>query len=153
MRKMSLWLVLAILLFQCQEEELVTPAIEQPVTESNESARIATAANSFNVSITGSDAGDGSATKPWRTLRYAVSRVPANQGFIIVLSAGTFVETGLIEVPLGVSVMGAGIDRTILKAASSFYYYPASPAYATEKFLISLNEYNQLNGNQSLSEF
>jgi hypothetical protein len=154
MRKMSLWLVLAVLLFQCQENELIAPAdnLTTAVGETQSSVVITTA-NSFNVSVTGSDAGDGSVTKPWRTLRYAVSKVPANQGFIIVLSAGTFVESGLIEVPLGVSVVGAGVDKTILKAASSFYYYPASPAYATDKFLISLNEYNQRDGNQTLSGF
>jgi hypothetical protein len=154
MKKMSVWLVLAVLLFQCQENELIAPADNQTAIASTDSdAALLTAANSFNVSITGSDAGDGSATNPWRTLRYAVSKVPANQGFTIVLSAGTFVESGLIEVPLGVSVIGAGVDKTILKAASSFYYYPSSPAYATDKFLISLNEYNQRDGNQILSGF
>jgi hypothetical protein len=154
MRKMSLWLVLAVLLFQCHENELIVPADNPTASASIDSnAALLTAENSFNVSIIGSDAGDGSASKPWRTLRYAVSKVPANQGFTIVLSAGTFVESGLIEVPLGVSILGAGVDKTILKAASSFYYYPSSPAYATDKFLISLNEYNPRDGNQTLSGF
>ena len=110
-------------------------------------------ANTLFVSTTGNDAGDGSAAKPWKTLRYAVTKVPASQGYTIQLSAGTFIETGLIEVPLGVNVIGAGIDQTILKAAPSFYYYPASPAYATDKFLISLNAGTQLNGNQTLKSF
>lgn len=153
MRQMFMWLVIGLSLFQCQENDLLTPQPTQQLTNSSESQFVLTAANSFNVSATGSDAGDGSVTKPWKTLRYAVSKVPVNQGFTIVISAGTFVESGLIEVPLGVSIIGAGIDKTILKAASSFYYNPTTPAYATDKFLISLNEFNQLNGNQSLSGF
>src|SRR5688500_11060767 len=91
----------------------------------------------YYVDLAGIDAsGDGSADKPWRTLLYAASRVPANQGHIIKLSAGTFVENGRVDLPLGVSIEGSGKDVTILKANSAFYYYPASPGYATDKFLI-----------------
>ena len=111
-------------------------------------------ANIYYVSTTGNDAsGDGSAGMPWRTLLYTVTRVAANQGHTIQLASGTFLENGLVEVPLGVNVIGAGIDQTILGAASSFYYNPATPGYATDKFLISLNEFNQLNGNQTLKGF
>ena len=111
-------------------------------------------ANIYYVSTTGNDAsGDGSAGMPWRTLMYTVTRVAANQGHTIQLASGTFLENGLVEVPLGVNVIGAGIDQTILGAASSFYYNPATPGYATDKFLISLNEFNQLNGNQTLKGF
>src|SRR5882762_1274650 len=108
----------------------------------------------YYVSTTGSDvSGNGSSASPWKTLMYAVTKVAANQGHTIQVCAGTFVEAGLVEVPLGVSVAGAGIDVTIFKAASSFYYHPADPGYGTDKFLISLSEFNQLNGNQSLKNF
>src|SRR5260221_5015819 len=91
-------------------------------------------ANVYYVTLTGNDSsGDGSAANPWRTLVYAVTRVAANQGHTIQLGAGIFVESGLVEVPLGVSIEGAEIDLTILKAASSFYYPPADPGYATDK--------------------
>lgn len=81
----------------------------------------------YYVDVTGNDAsGDGSSGKPWRTLKFAASRVAANQGHIIKLSAGTFVEAGLIDIPAGVSIEGAGKDVTILKANSSFYYNPAA---------------------------
>ncbi len=154
MRQMFVWLFIALFLFQCQDEELLTSqTTTQQIDASSKTLTNITAANSFNVSVNGNDTNDGTAARPWRTLRYAVSKVPVNQGFYIVLSEGTFVESGLIEVPLGVNIIGAGVDKTILKAASSFYYYPASPAYATDKFLISLNEVNQLNGNQLLSDF
>src|SRR5258706_15547930 len=108
-------------------------------------------ANVFYVTVTGNDAsGDGTASNPWKTLMYAVTKVAANQGHTIQVGAGTFVENGLVEVPLGVSILGAGKDVTIFKAASSFFYHPADPGYGTDKFLISLSEYNPSNGNQSL---
>lgn len=108
----------------------------------------------YFVALTGDDSlGDGSITKPWRSLFTAASKVAPNQGHVIQLGAGTFVERGLIEIPPGVSVIGQGKDVTILKAASSFYYHPASPSYATDRFLISLSAYSQVNGNQSLQGF
>ncbi|WP_040496474.1 Ig-like domain-containing protein, partial [Fulvivirga imtechensis] len=108
----------------------------------------------YYVDVNGDDAsGDGSASKPWRSLRYAVSKVPANQGHVIKLSAGTFIENGLVEVPLGVSIEGSGKDNTVLKAQSSFHHYPASPGYATDKYLISLTASNPTNGNQHLKNF
>ena len=112
------------------------------------------APNTFYVSTTGDNAaGDGTAAKPLKTLAFAITKVPVSQGYTIELSAGTFIENGLIEVPLGVNITGAGIDQTILKSASSFYYHPATPGYATDKFLISLNESSQQNGNQTLKGF
>lgn len=111
-------------------------------------------ANIYYVSTTGNDtSGDGSAANPWKSLKYAVTKVAASQGHVIQVGAGTFMESGLVEVPLGVSILGVGKDITIFKAASSFYYHPADPGYATDKFLISLSEYNPSNGNQSLKNF
>jgi hypothetical protein len=108
----------------------------------------------YYVSTTGNDStGNGSATSPWRTLMYAAAHVPASQGHTIQVSAGTFIENGLVEIPLGVNVIGAGKDVTILKAASSFYYHPADPGYATDKFLISLSQVNPSPGNQTLQNF
>ena len=108
----------------------------------------------FYVNTNGNDTtGDGSASKPWRTLRYAVAKVPANQGHIIRMSAGTFVEDAQIEIPPGVSIEGAGKHLTIIQAASSFYYNPANPGYAAEKFLLSLKAQVESEGNQSLKHF
>jgi chitodextrinase len=110
--------------------------------------------NTYYVSTAGSDTqGNGSASNPWRTLRHAAANTPPGQGHIIKLTAGTFVENGSIEVPLGVSIEGLGKGLTIIKAASSFYYNPSNPGYATEKFLIRLAGYNPANGNQSLKNF
>ena len=75
----------------------------------------------YYVSTSGNDAGNGSASSPWRTLRFAVTKIPANQGHTIRISAGTFVESGQFNVPPGVNIEGAGVDQTIIKAASSFH--------------------------------
>jgi hypothetical protein len=111
-------------------------------------------AGTYYVSTTGNDAsGNGSSASPWKTLLHAVSLVPAGLGNTIQLGAGTFVENGLIAVPLGVNIAGAGMTLTILKSSSSFYYHPANPGYATDQFLISLSSSGESNGNQSLTDF
>ena len=104
-------------------------------------------ANIYYVSISGSDNGDGSQGNPWRTLRAAVSKVPASQGHTIRLSGGIFVESGSFNVPPGVSIEGAGIDQTIIKAASSFYFNPGDPGFALDKFLMTLNSAGFSEGN------
>lgn len=144
-----------LLLLQGCDSDLIAPDPYQQVvntqTQSISLSQLTT--NTVFVSVTGNDGANGSSTNPWRTLKYAVTKVPVGQGYTIQLSSGTFVESGRIEVPVGVNIAGAGIDKTILKAASTFYYNPASPGYATEKFLISLNQSTQVNGNQILTGF
>ena len=66
----------------------------------------------------GTISGDGSSGKPWRTLKHAVSRVRANQGHTIQISAGTFIENGPVEIPTGVNIVGAGKNVTIIKAVN-----------------------------------
>lgn len=108
----------------------------------------------YYVSTSGNDGGgNGTAGSPWRTLRFAVTKVPANQGHTIRVSAGTFVESGSFNVPPGVSIEGAGVDQTIIKAASSFYFNPADPGFALDKFLMMLSSPGQTAGNQSLRNF
>ncbi len=97
----------------------------------------------YYVSVNGNDgSGDGSASKPFRTLRHACSRVPANQGHRIVLSAGTFVESGRCVVPSGVSVIGAGIDQTYITANSSLYRSVFS-GYDANLFVLYVRGNNQ----------
>jgi hypothetical protein len=139
------------LFFSCSlHDEVVTPQQIEPTDQSIEaSARIGSILR--YVSTSGSDTyGDGSSGKPWRTIRYAVTKVPSNSGYILKLSAGTFVESGMISVPAGVSIEGAGMDVTYVKAASSFYYYPSNPGYANSKFLLSFSSSYSTYGNQSL---
>lgn len=148
-----MFFVVALIFFRCQPDaDLVAPQQDQPV-EQLVAGSIYQTGNYYYVSPYGNDTGTGSSTSPWRTLRTAVTKVPAGQGHTIKLAAGTYVESGLIEVPVGVNIEGAGKDQTILKAASSFYYHPTSPSYATDRFLISLNAGSYVAGKQVLKNF
>jgi hypothetical protein len=132
----------------------ITTESEDEATFSGSSAAMSIAASTtFYISASGSDAGDGSSTKPWKTLKYAVTKVPANQNHTIKLSAGTFAENGLIAIPAGVNITGAGKTLTILKATSAFYYNPVSPGYSAGKYLLSLSSGSSVGGNQKLSNF
>src|SRR5260221_3288962 len=148
---------IALFLFRCAQEEVRVIPVIPPVSQNQPALQnqpAVSAANSHYVSTAGNDvSGDGSGSNPWKALKYAITKVPANQGQAIQLAAGTFIEDGLVEVPVGVSIAGAGKDSTILKAAASFYYHPADPGYGTDKFLISLSGYNPADGNQFLRNF
>jgi hypothetical protein len=141
MQKIIFFLLAAFVLFQCRENDL------QPVSQN---AGTTTLGN-YYVSTIGSDNNDGSSARPWRTLKYAVTKVPS--GYTINLAAGIFVEYGQVAVPSGVNITGAGIGQTILKIASPFYYHPASPSYGTDKFLMSLTSGYMSPGNQTISNF
>jgi hypothetical protein len=155
MKKIKLilmYFVVALIFFQCQEPDLVAP--QQIVPEELVAGTTYQTGSTYYVSTSGNNTPThGTASSPWRSLRYAVARVPANAGHTIKLAAGTYIEDGIIEVPPGVSIEGAGKDQTIIKAVSSFYYYPASPAYSYEKFLISLNSGGYIAGRQVLKNF
>lgn len=113
-----------------------------------------TLATDFYVSVSGNDlSGTGSRENPWRTIGVALKKIPTNQKHTLKLSAGTFVETNAIEVPLKISFEGAGIDLTFIKAAKSFYYNPSDPGFETGKFLIRLDGSEEFNGDQSLGGF
>src|SRR5436190_20946213 len=153
MKKIFLFLLAALVLFQCSERDSINPASKQAGTGLETALSVTLSANTFYVSTSGSDGNNGSAGSPFRTIGYAVSKVPAGQGATIQVAAGTFVENGRILVPQNISIVGAGMSQTIIKAASSFYYHPATPGYATDRFLISLDGSSQSNGNQMLSNF
>ncbi len=146
-----MYFVVALIFFQCQEPDLVAP--QQIVPEELVAGTTYQTGSTYYVSTAGNNSNNGSSSSPWKTLRHAVTKVPANAGHTIKLAAGTYVEDGLIAVPPGVNVEGAGRDQTILKAASSFYYNPTSPAYATDKFLINLNSGSYTAGRQVLKNF
>ncbi len=103
----------------------------------------------YYVSLSGNNANDGSSGRPWRTLQYAATKVPAGQGHTIKLGAGTFVESQIL-LPMGVNILGEARDLTIIKSNPSFYFYPASPGFSNEKFLIRLYSGSSSAGNQSI---
>ncbi len=107
-------------------------------------------AGNFYVTVSGSDeSGNGSDVKPWRTLQFACAQVDPDKNHTITLSEGTYIE-GPINVPSGVSILGSGKDKTIIKAAPHFYYNPARPGYGIDKFLISLTSLSMRGGNQTI---
>src|SRR5258708_21473815 len=122
---------IALFLFRCAEDEVRVIPVTPPVSQSqpvSQNQPAVSAANSHYVSTAGNDvSGDGSASNPWKTLKYAITKFPPNQVQAIQLAAETFIEYGLDQVPFGVIIAGAGKDTTILTSGASFYYHPAHP--------------------------
>lgn len=74
-----------------------------------------TYAADYYVSPNGNDSyGDGSSGNPWRSLELACRRVAANSGHRIILAAGTYTENAQCVIPGGVTVLGAGVDQTVI---------------------------------------
>lgn len=72
----------------------------------------------YYVTTTGNDStGNGSSNAPWKTVKKACDTVTSGT---INVAAGTFVETSTINIPNGVSVVGAGLNSTIIQAATGF---------------------------------
>ena len=99
------------------------------------------------------DEGNGSIEKPWKTIGFAVKKIPANGGHILNISAGTYFESSPVEIPIGTSIVGAGINLTVIKASKSFYYHPEDPGFEPGRFLLRLDGPDQSNGNQALKGF
>ncbi len=62
--------------------------------------------------------GNGTASNPYRTVAYAASQAPADEGNTIFIHPGEFVETAEIIVPTGVNILGSGEGVTTLKAGN-----------------------------------
>jgi hypothetical protein len=61
----------------------------------------------YHISVRGSDTtGAGTHLKPWKTLKYAASKVEPNKDHTIKLGKGIFVED-LTQIPEGVNIEGA----------------------------------------------
>src|SRR3989339_615542 len=99
----------------------------------------------YYVDTTGTDSNsnDGSSLKPWKTLAYAVSHVPVNQGCTVHLNAGTYNETQTSLVPAGINIEGSGMSNTIIKGSLS----------SEGSYLIKADNYPAVNGNQTFSNF
>ncbi|HDQ26297.1 MAG TPA: hypothetical protein ENN43_06085, partial [bacterium] len=111
-------------------------------------------AANYYVSTTGNDSpANGSAGNPWRTIRYACQQVAANAGHVINVAAGSYAETDTINIPSGVSVIGAGQASTNVTVNKYFnilnYGTTCSGAPDTsydpynEQFVIQMNGSNQ----------
>ena len=73
-------------------------------------------ATNYYVSITGNDANSGSQASPWRTISKALSSIPASQGHSLYIGAGTFVETAMMSIPIGVNVYGESAATTKIQS-------------------------------------
>jgi hypothetical protein len=100
-------------------------------------------AGDFFVSTKGNDqTGNGGAEKPWRTISFSLRKIPKDLASTLQISAGTYLEKEQLEIPASLSINGAGVDLTIIKAALSFCYHPADPEISPEKFLFSFVDGN-----------
>lgn len=89
------------------------------------------------VDINGNDStGDGTIKKPWRTLGYAASKIPADKSHSIKLSPGVFIEDSFVNIPSGVDIEGSGADLTVIKANPKLAFN--NPRWHLDKFIISL---------------
>ena len=86
------------------------------------------------------EAGDGTKQKPFRTITKATKT--AKYGDTIRVSEGLYEEEKSIELPLGINLIGAGPDRTVLKADK-----------ISKGYLIVLKSVKNMDGNQELSGF
>ncbi|MBV6644565.1 MAG: DUF1565 domain-containing protein [Cyclobacteriaceae bacterium] len=75
--------------------------------------------STYYVSPSGMDEPDaGTEAKPFKTLFYASKMVPHGEGDVIQLATGIYQEIEEIRIPLGVSVVGQGVESTILRAGA-----------------------------------
>jgi hypothetical protein len=99
------------------------------------------AAQVYYVDTGGSNTtGDGSISKPWRSLEYAADQVPGGYGHTIHLNAGTFLETNQIIIEPGVNIEGSGKANTIVQRGQGGWF-------------MQLESETVTNGNQTLSNF
>ena len=90
-------------------------------------AFVAVNATDYHVSPEGNDGNNGSESNPWLTLSHATGQV-TSVGDIIHLAAGTYDINSTCNVSPGVSIIGAGIDVTILNGNTGKPIRLKSPA-------------------------
>jgi hypothetical protein len=96
-------------------------------------------ATDYYVSPTGSDvSGSGTASNPWQTVQYAVGHI-SGQGHTVNVMSGTYIFTSQLNIPAGISIVGAGANATIFKFASSMYYSTVDDNSHFDKMMIRLD--------------
>jgi len=81
-------------------------------------------ATNYYVSTSGNDGNNGlSNGSAWRTIAKACSTVPENAGHVINIGAGTFYETSQINLPSGVTILGASKSLTTIQNSGSVIFY------------------------------
>jgi len=96
---------------------------------------ISTVAKDYYISPKGDDNQNGSQSTPWRTLLHACERVPQGQSHRILMAPGVYEEVGQCRLPSGVSLIGAGPQKTVLKSQAALWVSKMD-GYQLEKYLI-----------------
>ncbi|MFA5131698.1 MAG: hypothetical protein WC467_04825, partial [Patescibacteria group bacterium] len=106
-------------------------------------------ANTHYISATGDDAtGDGSLSKPWKSLAKACSSVTTS-GHTIHINAGTYTETLPCNLAAGVSIEGEGLTSII----KSHYKTSNVGGFTSASISLVSTATGTTNGNQTLSNF
>jgi hypothetical protein len=136
--------LLGMVLFSgCKKEEDLLPSTS---TAKMNDAYLKADAPTYYVATTGSDAnGDGSYAKPWASL-YKASQMVTTSGYVIHIAAGSYTESHVCSIAVGVSIVGDGAT-TIIHGT-----YSTTGSSDLTGATISLVSGSQgTNGNQSIS--
>lgn len=99
-----------------------------------------TSADDYYIHPNGSDiTGNGSQVSPWATLSHACSQA-RKDGDIIHINAGSYTESSRCDLAIGVSILGAGPDKSIINSSYS-------------DWLIRLESDPLVDGKQELASF
>ncbi|NDP27994.1 MAG: RICIN domain-containing protein, partial [Flavobacterium sp.] len=93
-------------------------------------------ATNYYVATNGNDNNNGSSGSPWKTIGKACATVGANQGHIIYIGAGTFYEPSTVNLPSGVTIVGAGKSQTTIQSSSNSRIF-----YANNKSNIIISDF------------
>lgn len=134
-----------VLFTACKKEEELLPSAS---TVNLNDTILKAGAPTYYIAPTGSDAtGNGTYAKPWASL-YKASQMVTTSGNIIHIAAGTYTESHVCSIAVGVSIVGDGAT-TIIKGT-----HATTGTYDQTGATILLNSSSQgTNGNQSLSYF
>jgi hypothetical protein len=98
------------------------------------------ACKTIYVASTGSDSkGKGTRAAPWKSIFHAVRTTSGTERVVISVAPGTYRESKSITFPPGVSLVGAGIDKTIItsRLTSEYLLKFDSPKLSDGHHLIS----------------
>lgn len=146
MRKIIIAFFTALIAFGCNENSSNKPASENDTTvvsniaPNNFKAGAALAGNTYYISPSGNDAGNGSAATPWKTLFKATTTVQT-AGDIIHVNPGTYTETQNSSLAAGVNLEGADSATTFIKSTKAGDW----------SVLLTLQSNEGTNGNQTVS--
>lgn len=89
----------------------------------------------YHLSPDGSDKkGLGTSEFPWKCISYAINKV--SEGDTLFLDEGEYIEKQQLKLPSGISIIGSGIDKTIIR--SKYYFTIEKWEVNVDKFLFKV---------------